>query len=261
MGRRSLLAVMLVPLGCLLLGLILFLAANRSSPTLADLAPGDSSLTWGANFLRSAQSLGEISTADWILIIYLFVGSIVALIALRFIVSAVRVAKADRLANAVRDPLAKESVAAPEANKHQVSPARSLGEVVSPQAADEFKPRARSRAEDPGRPKEHFFIEIRDHFRTYAHGLTGKIIVTFTAIVAGFGLLTAAVVYLTLSASLWGQAIERAKIIGVNVSDSAPAYILARNSNAARELLRRLSIRPGIAYLLILDRRGKNICR
>ena len=80
---------------------------------------------------------------------------------------------------------------------------------------------------------------------------------TFTAIVAGFGLLTAALVYWTLSAALWGHAIQRAKIIAVNVSDSAPAYILARNSNGPRELLRRLSSKPEIAYLLILDRSGK----
>ncbi|MGH7875427.1 MAG: HAMP domain-containing protein [Candidatus Binatia bacterium] len=257
MGRRSLLAVLLIPLGCLSLGLILFLATDRSSLTLADLAPGDSSQAWRANFLRSAQSLGEISAADWILIVYLLVGSIVALIALRFIVSAVRVAKADRLANAADDPLSKESTTAADLNVNRVSPARSLGKVAPPQAADDFKPAAENRAKDHARPKEHFFVEIRDHFRTYAHGLTGKIIITFTATVAGFGLLIAAVVYWTLSASLWGQAIERAKIIAVNVSDTAPVYILARNANTARELLRRLSIRPGIAYLLILDREGR----
>ena len=109
----------------------------------------------------------------------------------------------------------------------------------------------------PTRPREPFFAEVRDHFRFYAHGLTGKIIITFTGIVAAFGLLTAALVYWTLSAALWGHAIERAKIIAVNASDVAPAYMLARNSNSARELLRRLSTKPGIAYLLILDRGGR----
>ena len=97
MGRRSLLAVLLISLGCLLLGLILFLTTDRSSLTLADLAPRDSqNPSSGWSFLPSTQSLGEISAADWILIVYLFVGSIVALIALRFIVSSVRMAQADR---------------------------------------------------------------------------------------------------------------------------------------------------------------------
>ena len=90
MGRRSLFAVLLIPLGCLSLGLILFLATDRSSLTLADLAPRDAqSPIPRLNFLPSAQLWGEISTADWILIVYLFVGSIVALLALRAILSAV----------------------------------------------------------------------------------------------------------------------------------------------------------------------------
>ena len=109
---------------------------------------------------------------------------------------------------------------------------------------------------DHRRPKEPFFAEVRDHFRSYARGLTGKIIMTFTAIVAGFGLLTVALVY-SIQAVLWGHAVQRAKIIAVNVSDSAPAYILARNADGPRELLRRLSAKPEIAYLLILDRSGK----
>ena len=259
MGRRSLLAVLLIPLGCLSLGLILFfLTTDRSALTLADLAPQDSQTpASGWRFLPSAQSLGEISAADWILIVYLFVGSIVALIALRFIISAVHMAHADRKTSTAGDSLEMDSGSIREGTEDLVSPARPSRLVVPREAAEEFESPPETPQINYRRPKEPFFAEVRDHFRSYARGLTGKIIMTFTAIVAGFGLLTAALVYWTLSAALWGHAIERAKIIAVNVSDSAPAYILARNSNGPRELLRRLSAKPEIAYLLILDRSGK----
>jgi len=258
MGRRSLLAVLLIPLGCLSLGLILFfLTTDRSSQTLADLAPRDpQNPASGWRFLPSTQSLGEISAADWILIVYLFVGSIVALIALRFIISAVRMAHADRKTSTAGDSLGKNSGSIREVPDNLISPGRPSRLVVPTEAAEEFELPVTPEM-DYRRPKEPFFVEVRDHFRSYARGLTGKIIMTFTAIVAAFGLLTAALVYWTLSAVLWGHAIQRAKIIAVNVSDSAPAYILARNSNGPRELLRRLSAKPEIAYLLILDRSGK----
>jgi len=258
MGRRSLLAVLLIPLGCLSLGLILFfLTTDRSSQTLADLAPRDSqNPASGWRFLPSTQLLGEISAADWILIVYLFVGSIVALIALRFIISSVRMAHADRKTSTLGDSLGKNSGSFRDVTEDLVSPAHPSRLVVPTETAEEFD-LPETLEIDHRRPKEPFFVEVRDHFRSYARGLTGKIIMTFTAIVAAFGLLTAALVYWTLSAALWSHAIQRANIIAVNVSDSAPAYILARNSNGPRELLRRLSTKSEIAYLLILDRSGK----
>jgi hypothetical protein len=163
-------------------------------------------------------------------------------------------AHADRKTSTAGDFLGKNSGSIREVPEDLVSPDRL---VVQTEAAEEFESPPETAAIDDRRPKEPFFAEVRDHFRSYARGLTGKIIMTFTAIVTAFGLLTAALVYWTLSAALWGHAIQRAKIIAVNVSDSAPAYILARNSNGPRELLRRLSTKPEIAYLLILDRSGK----
>ncbi|HWH79210.1 MAG TPA: HAMP domain-containing protein, partial [Candidatus Binatus sp.] len=92
--------------------------------------------------------------------------------------------------------------------------------------------------------------------RAYWQGLTGKMILTFAGIVAVFGLATVAIVYVKLANAITGHALQRATVTAVNISDSAPAYLLAKDSAKLRELLRRHASKPGVAYALVENRAG-----
>ena len=91
----------------------------------------------------------------------------------------------------------------------------------------------------------------------YGHGLTGKMIIIFTAIIAAFGVLTIATVYLALTSSLKSHAIERASVTALNISYSVPARTLKKDISNLRELLRKHTRRPGVAYVLIENRAGE----
>jgi sensor histidine kinase regulating citrate/malate metabolism len=82
-------------------------------------------------------------------------------------------------------------------------------------------------------------------------------ILTFTSVIAAFGALTLVLVYFTLTSSLTKQWIERARVTAVNVSDSAPVYLFRKDAAGLREILRRYASRPGMAYVLIEDRKNK----
>jgi len=73
----------------------------------------------------------------------------------------------------------------------------------------------------------------------YVQSLSGRMVATFTCIVATLGLVTIAVVYFTVKSSLRYHAIERARVTAVNVSDSAAGYILKKNAKGMRELLQK----------------------
>jgi HAMP domain-containing protein len=89
------------------------------------------------------------------------------------------------------------------------------------------------------------------------YGLTGRMIFTFTTIIAMFGLLTMATVYFALTASLRTQVIERARVAAVNVSDSAAGFLLKKNFIGLRELLGKFADRKGTAYVLVENSRGE----
>ncbi len=89
------------------------------------------------------------------------------------------------------------------------------------------------------------------------HGLTGKTILAFTVIIAVFGLLTIATVYFALTTSLRRQAIERARVTAVNVSDSAPGFVFKKNFTGLRALLSKYTSRKGMAYILVENRAGE----
>ena len=87
--------------------------------------------------------------------------------------------------------------------------------------------------------------------------MTGRMMVSFTVIVAAFGLVTIAVVYFKLTGALYRQAVERAKIMAVNVSDSAAGYMAKKNSSGLRDLLRKQADRPQVAYILVQNNASK----
>ena len=63
----------------------------------------------------------------------------------------------------------------------------------------------------------------------YVQSLSGRMVATFTCIVAALGLVTIAMVYFTVKSSLRYHAIERARVTAINVSDSAAGYVLKKN--------------------------------
>jgi HAMP domain-containing protein len=91
----------------------------------------------------------------------------------------------------------------------------------------------------------------------YGHGLTGKMIIAFSAIIASFGLLTIATVYFTLTSSLKRHAAERATVTAVNIRDSVPAFLFKKDLSGLRALLRNYAGQKGVAYVLVENGAGK----
>ena len=91
----------------------------------------------------------------------------------------------------------------------------------------------------------------------YMQSLSGRMVATFTCIVAMLGLVTIALVYFTVKSSLRYHAIERARVTAVNVSDSAAGYILKKNAKGLRELLQKHTNRSEVAYILVRNNLNK----
>jgi HAMP domain-containing protein len=91
----------------------------------------------------------------------------------------------------------------------------------------------------------------------YMQSLSGRMVATFTCIVAMLGLVTIALVYFTVKSSLRYHAIERARVTAVNVSDSAAGYILKKNAKGLRELLQKRTNRSEVAYIVVRNNLNK----
>ena len=89
------------------------------------------------------------------------------------------------------------------------------------------------------------------------HGLTGRMIAAFAAIVAIFGLLAISTVYVAFTSALRSHAAQRARITALALSDQVPAYVFKNNVSGLREFLRQHASRPGIAYALVENRAGE----
>src|SRR5690242_15469208 len=91
----------------------------------------------------------------------------------------------------------------------------------------------------------------------YVQSLSGRMVATFTCIVATLGLVTIAVVYFTVKSSLRYHAIERARVTAINVSDSAAGYVLKKNLKGMQELLQKRTNRSELAYILVQNNSNK----
>ena len=91
----------------------------------------------------------------------------------------------------------------------------------------------------------------------YMQSLSGRMVTTFTCIVAMLGLVTITLVYFTVKSSLRYHAIERARVTAINVSDSAAGYILKKNAKGMRELLQKRTNRSELAYILVQNNSKK----
>ncbi len=91
----------------------------------------------------------------------------------------------------------------------------------------------------------------------HMQSLSGRMVATFTCIVAMLGLVTTTLVYFTVESSLRYHAIERARVTAINVSDSAAGSILKKNAKGMRELLQKRTHRPKLAYILVQNNSKK----
>jgi len=254
MRNRILGFALLVCLGCVFLGLILSNSKTYNSATLADLASQDSRVG-GANetVKQLAQSWFPNLGVD--LIFYVVLASCGILLAFRAIVSAVRISRAERLLRS-QDDVGYNLINEAEARPVEAETLRSNKFGLASETAADFPTGAWSIA-------RWFHLAhllptgAWSRLVSYGHGLTGKMIFTFTAIIVAFGTLTLALVYFTLKSSLTKQWIQRARITAVNVGDSAPSQLFKKDAVRLREFLRTYANRPGMAYVLIEDRQGE----
>ena len=98
---------------------------------------------------------------------------------------------------------------------------------------------------------------LRQWLRLYTHGITGKLSFIFVGIIGAFGLVTVAVIYFNLSFSLSRQVIQTARITALNVGLGAPGYLSKNNATGLRALLRRHANTAELAYIVVEDHAGK----
>jgi HAMP domain-containing protein len=255
MRIQRVILLLLLFLGCAFLGRVILRAPQGGSVTLADLDAG-AYRGDGNIFSKVASSLADGSAsvdANIDLIFYVVLGACAVLLALRVLVSAVRVRRAKRLARdwvraaqgrsrAREEEVAWDSLAMaePVESAAAAAPAFESGALDHPPRAGGFSPG-----------------ELWASLRSFSHGFAAKMLFTFTGVVAIFGLVSVAVVYFTLNASLTAHAVQRARILAVNISAGAPAFLLKKNAAGLRDLLRKFAGTSGVAYALVEDRGGE----
>src|SRR6266498_2523690 len=198
MRNRILGFALFFSLGCVFLGLVLSNSKTDNPVTLADLASQDSRVG-GANEAVKQLAQSWLPNLGVDLIFYIVLATCGILLAFRAIVSAVRISRAERLLRS-RDHAGYNLINEAEARPMEVKTLPSTQFVLMPETAADS-------------PASSWSISRRIHLAhllptrawsrlvSYGHGLTGKMIVTFTAIIVSFGTLTLALVYFTLKSS------------------------------------------------------------
>lgn len=259
--RRRIFAFSLVfLLTCAFLGIAFLRSQQEKSVTLAELASGDYRSDGPTRMLmKVGQSGGStwMNSPDIDLIFYAVLGICAILLALRVIVSAIRIKRAERFGK-IQERRSENFRAARSVQKEWVS----FDTASAPEPLKETYVNLResslanaTRVKLAGSSSQ---INRWPTLRAFGRGFSGKLILVFTGIIAAFGFLTIAVVYLQLGASLTAHALKRARVLAVNVGDSAPAYLLKKNQTPLSEFLRKIANSPGVAYVLVEDRK-KNI--
>src|SRR6266508_909045 len=258
MRNRVLTFVIVLSLGCAFLGLLLSNSEPNGSRTLADLVSGG---RWGpgpnGGVREVAQWVRErglrLANLDVDLIFYAVLAVCGILLALRAVVAAVRIARLERLSRSP-ETYRENSNSARLITRpaDEVAPPRSLQLDAPSDLVGGFTEKSHSatRRSDSARLLP---TKVRSRLAPFAHGLAGKMIFVFTGVVATFGLLTAVLVYFTLTSALKRQSIQRARVTAVNVGDSVPAYIFKKNPAGLRKLLDNYVSKPGMAYVLVED--------
>jgi HAMP domain-containing protein len=261
MRNRFLVFVLFFSLACVFVGLLLMTLGPNDSPTLADLASrAYRRVGPSPSFREQVKSIldggAPLPSLDSDLIFYAVLGACGGLLALRAIVSALRMARIERFSRsqAISDYITI-SATPNKAAARTIGPVRSL-EIGAPATPVGVVTKQSSSAA-PRSDGTHLLSTRWLRLAPHGLGLTGKMIFTFTAIIAAFGSLVLVLVYFTLASSLTKQSIQRARLIALNVSDSMPAHLFKKNAARLHEFLRKHASRPGMAYVVIEDRKGE----
>jgi len=184
---------------------------------------------------------------------YALIGVCGLLVVLRAVIFALRIYLNERQRG--RLDLAKGSTTTDWTEReYEIAPGQPVQAIQEPAQVDR-------EAQHAGARLERRAAILRRSFRSlagfYGNGLTGRMIITFSAIIATFGLLTIATVYFTLTSSLKSYASARASLTAVNISDSVPPFVFKKDIPGLRALLRNYAGQAGVAYVLVENRAGE----
>ena len=261
MKKRIAAVFLAITLTGALLGCVLYYAANyeQGAMTLAELSAGNPSAPdANPNLAFLSQPIQEVgawlSELEAEVIIYSVVGFVALLIILRLLLAVLRAIK-DEISFRAQERNSYRFAAMPADTftSRQTPLMRILPKDTVPSAEAETRVYEARFADTMRHGVDALWWYLREHGK----GLSGRLILTFTGVVTLFGIITAALVYHTLTQSLTGHAIQRARIIALNVSDSAPAYLMKQDADTLRELLRKQVSNPPMAYVLVERRSGE----
>ena len=207
-----------------------------------------------SELLRSAGA--AIGSLDLSLILYSAIGLCVFVLLLRVIQVAINTATAERSRRSMQPPTANIFYSTETAD--EIPSARPMLYPVNssePRNSDEDQPS--SLTAPPDHDQRRLLRVLWDRLQFFCGSLTGRMAFTFTGVVAAFGVIAMALVYVTLRAALWEHAIERGRVTAVNISDTLPPYLFAKESGKLREILRRHATKSGVAYALVQNRAGR----
>ena len=129
-------------------------------------------------------------------------------------------------------------------------------EPILPRGDDDAKAKHSDSGARPGRAALDFCRGLGSTI-FHGHGLTGRMIIAFSAIIASFGLLTIATVYFTLTSSLERHVLDRARVTAVNIRDTVPAFLFKKDISGLRVFLGNYAGQGGVAYVLVENSGGK----
>ena len=245
---RSRFFILLFILAFASFALLLTYSERSDSITLAELStPEKSGIDSAKNFDEPAAPVfGEQAWLASLGLESFFYGTLGVcgiFLALRAIISALRIISEERSLKEKRAPARSKIVQAPEVVITRDRQWRQNAET------EEAYSQTRQGRSSPS--------ITWTRWTPYKYGLTRRLVVSFTGVVAMFGLFTIFLVHFTLFASLRRQAIERARLTAINIGDNAAGYLFKNNAKGLRELLRKHVNQPEVAYIIVQNRTGK----
>src|SRR6266850_3124735 len=247
MRSRFFILILIFILAFASFALLLTYSERSDSITLAELStPEKSGIDSAKNFDEPGPVFGEQAWLASLGLESFFYGTLGVcgiFLALRAIISALRIISEERSLKEKRAPAKSKIVQAPEVVITRDRQWRQNAET------EEAYSQTRQRRSSPS--------STWTRWTPYKYGLTRRLVVSFTGVVAMFGLFTIFLVHFTLFASLRRQAIERARLTAINIGDNGAGYLFKNNAKGLRELLRKHVNQPEVAYIIVQNRTGK----
>ena len=263
MRSRFFVLILIFILAFVSIAALLAYSERSDSVTLAELSTPDKSGVGSAkNFAEPAvRVFGERAWLASLGLESFFYGALGVcgiFLALRAIISALRIISEERSLKEKRAPARSKIVQAPEVvivrsrqwrQNLQTEETYSERPVAPPKTRSDFSSGRGQRGSSSS--------GAWARWMPYRYGLTRRLIVSFTGVVAMFGLFTIFLVHFTLFASLRRQAIERARLTAINIGDNAAGQLVKNNAKGLRELLHKHVNQPEVAYIIVQNRAGK----